>query len=126
MVEKPHFQKTKPASFFQGTIIDRIDYNIEHAHIRVEEGLKQLKKAEQYQKTDRKMHCIVVLAVIVVILLVILIATKTWLADAIWRRIYAYYFAFYKLLDAFHIKTHDVCVEERLDKKRTAAFTWRH
>lgn len=64
-------------SFFQGTIIDRIDYNIEHAHIRVEEGLKQLKKAEQYQKMDKKMHVIVVLAVILIVLLIILIATKT-------------------------------------------------
>lgn len=57
----------------QGTIIDRIDYNIEHTHMRVEEGLKQIKKAAQYQKQDCKMRCIVILAVIVIILLFILI-----------------------------------------------------
>ena len=44
----------------------------------MEEGLKQLKKADQYQKKNRKMHCIVILAVIVIILLFVLIVTKTW------------------------------------------------
>ena len=62
---------------FQGSIIDRIDHNIENTQIKVEEGLKQLKKAERYQKKDRKMHCIVILAVIVMILLFVLIITKT-------------------------------------------------
>ena len=61
----------------QGSIIDRIDHNIENTQIKVEEGLQQLKKAEQYQKKDRKMHCIVILAVIVIILLFVLIITKT-------------------------------------------------
>lgn len=61
----------------QGTIIDRIDYNIEHAHMRVEEGLKSLKQAEKYQKQDKKMHCILILAVIFIILLFVLIITKT-------------------------------------------------
>ena len=61
-------------------MVDRIDYNIEHAHMRVEEGLKHLQKAEQYQKKDRKMHCILILAVIVIILLFVLIITKTWQA----------------------------------------------
>lgn len=61
----------------QGTVIDRIDHNIENTQLKVEAGLKQLKKAEQYQKKDKKMHCIVILAVIVIILLIILIVTKT-------------------------------------------------
>ena len=62
---------------FKGSIIDRIDHNIENTQIKVEEGLQQLKKAERYQKKDRKMHCIVILAVIVIILLFVLIVTKT-------------------------------------------------
>ena len=53
---------------FQGTIVDRIDYNIENTSIQVEEGVEQLKKAARYQKKDRKMYCIVILAVIDVIL----------------------------------------------------------
>lgn len=61
----------------QGSIIDRIDHNIENTQIKVEEGLMQLKQADQYQKKNRKMHCIVILAVIVLILLFVLIVTKT-------------------------------------------------
>ncbi|PSS19664.1 Syntaxin-41 like, partial [Actinidia chinensis var. chinensis] len=34
----------------QGTIVDRIDYNIQNVAASVEEGLKQLKKAERTQK----------------------------------------------------------------------------
>jgi len=52
----------------QGTIVDRIDYNIENTSIQVEKGVEQLKKAARYQKKDRKMYCIVILAVIDVIL----------------------------------------------------------
>jgi len=61
----------------QGQVIDRIDHNIEQTQIKVESGLKQLKKADQYQRKNRKMKCIVIEAVIVVILLLILIITKT-------------------------------------------------
>ena len=60
----------------QGTIIDRIDYNIENTSIKVEDGVQQLKKAAQYQRNDRKMQCIVILAVIVMIELLILALTK--------------------------------------------------
>ena len=60
----------------QGTIIDRIDYNIENTSIKVGDGVQQLKKAAQYQRNDRKMQCIVILAVIVMIELLILALTK--------------------------------------------------
>ena len=62
---------------WQGTILDRIDYNIEHSTIAVEKGLQQLQKAEKYQKKNRKMLCIMVLALVIVILIVILIAIKS-------------------------------------------------
>ena len=61
----------------QGTILDRIDYNIEQTGTRVEEGLKHLQKAEKYQKKNRKMLVILVLFVIVIILVIILIAVKS-------------------------------------------------
>jgi len=34
----------------QGTILDRIDYNIEQTQVQVQEGYKQLKKADSYQR----------------------------------------------------------------------------
>ena len=60
-------------SSFKGTIIDRIDYNIENTNIKVHDGLEQIKKAAMYQKNDRKMYCIVILAVIVMLELVIVV-----------------------------------------------------
>lgn len=61
----------------QGTILDRIDYNIEQTSTHVEKGLEQLQKAEKHQKKSRKMLCIAVLFVVVIILLIILIAIKS-------------------------------------------------
>lgn len=61
----------------QGTILDRIDYNIEHTSVSVEKGLKQLTKAEKHQKKNRKMYCVLVLFVVVVLMFVILVATKS-------------------------------------------------
>ncbi|XP_048000916.1 syntaxin-16 [Leguminivora glycinivorella] len=61
----------------QGTILDRIDYNIEATQVQVQEGYKQLQKAERYQRKNRKMHCILVLAVMIIILVVLLIIVKS-------------------------------------------------
>ncbi|VDP88689.1 unnamed protein product [Echinostoma caproni] len=60
----------------QGTIVDRIDYNVEHTQIRVEAGLKQLTEARKHQSKDRKMWVIFVLAVLVVVFGLLLIVTK--------------------------------------------------
>merc|ERR1711860_404215 len=60
----------------QGTVLDRIDYNVEHASFRTEQGLKQLQKAETYQKKNRKMMCIIVLGVIACVMFILLVATK--------------------------------------------------
>ena len=58
-------------------MIDRIDHSIENTSLKVEAGMNELKKADKYQKKNRKMKCIVIEAVIVVLLLFILIITKT-------------------------------------------------
>lgn len=60
----------------QGTILDRIDYNVEATQTRVYEGYKQLQKAERYQRANRKMYCILMLSVIVLLLFILLILTK--------------------------------------------------
>ncbi|XP_065064525.1 syntaxin-16-like isoform X3 [Rhopilema esculentum] len=61
----------------QGTILDRIDYNVEQSSMQVEKGLEQLKKGEKYQKSSRKMLCILFLAVALIIMLITLVITKT-------------------------------------------------
>lgn len=61
----------------QGTVLDRIDYNVENAVTKTDDGLKQLRKAEEYQKKNKKLYIIFVLAVITVIMLIILIVTKS-------------------------------------------------
>ena len=61
----------------QGTVLDRIDYNIEQAVIETEAGLQQLQKAETYQKKNKKMLVIIVLGIVATILFVVLIAEKT-------------------------------------------------
>ena len=56
-----------------GNFIDQIEYNVDMAATKTEEGLKQLKKADQYQRKDRKMKAILCMAVTVAILLFLLI-----------------------------------------------------
>lgn len=60
----------------QGTVLDRIDYNIESTQTKVYEGFKQLQKAEKYQRANRKMYCIFILSVSVLFLLILLIIVK--------------------------------------------------
>ncbi|XP_050071199.1 syntaxin-16 [Anopheles maculipalpis] len=60
----------------QGTILDRIDYNIESAQVRVSDGLRQLQKSESYQRKNRKMHCIMLLACAIMFMIILIIFTK--------------------------------------------------
>jgi len=63
----------------QGTILDRIDYNMEAVVEHTKEGISQLEKADKHQKSARPMKCIVCLSITIAILLVILILKhKRW------------------------------------------------
>ncbi|XP_020715146.1 syntaxin-16 isoform X3 [Ceratitis capitata] len=60
----------------QGTVLDRIDYNVEQTQTKVSEGLRQLQRAEMYQRKNRKMCIIMVLAAVTLFMLLLLIFTK--------------------------------------------------
>ena len=58
----------------QGTILDRIDYNMESAVEHMKVGQENLIQAEEKQKNAMPMRCIIALVVLVVIMLIVLIA----------------------------------------------------
>ncbi len=62
--------------FKQGTVLDRIDYNIEKVSDHVSHGLVELQKAQKYQKSNKKMYCIGILLLILVFMLLLLVLTK--------------------------------------------------
>ena len=55
----------------QGTIVDRIDYNMDQAVTRVKEGLQQVVKAEEHKKSSRPYFIIFVLICIIVACIVL-------------------------------------------------------
>ncbi|KAK7337494.1 hypothetical protein VNO77_18071 [Canavalia gladiata] len=57
----------------QGTIVDRIDYNIQSVATSVEEGFKQLQKAERTQKKGGMVMCATVLVIMCFVMLVLLV-----------------------------------------------------
>lgn len=57
----------------QGSILDRIDYNIEQVVVQSKDANVQLQKAEQGQKSNRAMKCILLLVIINVVLILVLI-----------------------------------------------------
>ena len=54
----------------QGTILDRIDYNVEQAKERIEKGVEHLKEADDISQKAVTAKCIGVLIVVVVVLLI--------------------------------------------------------
>jgi len=56
----------------QGTILDRIDYNMEAVVEHTKTGIQQLEKAEKHQKNARPMKCILSLLCLIGVLLIIL------------------------------------------------------
>ena len=57
----------------QGTILDRIDYNMEAVVEHTKTGIQQLEKAEKSQKSARPLKCITCLLITIMILLLILV-----------------------------------------------------
>jgi syntaxin 16 len=57
----------------QGSILDRIDYNIEQVVDQSREANVQLQRAEKSQKSNRALKCIIILVIINVVLILILI-----------------------------------------------------
>lgn len=63
----------------QGTVVDRIDYNIHNVASTVEEGFKQLQKAERNQKKGGMVMCATVLVIMCFIMLTLLILKESLL-----------------------------------------------
>lgn len=61
----------------QGTILDRIDFNMENAVEHAKTGITQLEKAEASQKSATSFRCIVVLVVLIAIMVIILVLKHT-------------------------------------------------
>lgn len=57
----------------QGTMLDRIDANVTQTAMKVEEGVKELVKAEKTQRGGRAMLCIIFLIVMIVVMLIVAI-----------------------------------------------------
>lgn len=57
----------------QGTMLDRIDANMEMVVQRVQGGVKELETAERYQKSARPVKCIIFLMLLITVLVIIII-----------------------------------------------------
>ncbi|KAJ1965641.1 Integral membrane protein SED5 [Dipsacomyces acuminosporus] len=57
----------------QGTMLDRIDYNVENTVVSVAAAADELEKADKHQKSAVANKCIVVLAVVAIVLFIILL-----------------------------------------------------
>lgn len=66
------FQELSVLVIEQGTILDRIDYNVEQTLVKVQEGNVELRKADDYSKKSLALKCILVLLLIIIIECVIL------------------------------------------------------
>lgn len=58
----------------QGTILDRIDYNVEQTLVKVQSGTEELVKADEWSKKSRTIKCIFILLIINILFLLILIS----------------------------------------------------
>ncbi|KAK8798784.1 hypothetical protein WA158_007868 [Blastocystis sp. Blastoise] len=66
----------------QGSMVDRIDYNMEQTVVRMKEGVQELVKADEHQKSSRPMKIMMTLALIVLVLVIIIIVKMVNKANA--------------------------------------------
>lgn len=64
----------------QGTVLDRIDYNLEQTASSVEQGVTQLRRAERAQRRGAMATCVMALVAAVAFMLVILLVKAVLLA----------------------------------------------
>ena len=57
----------------QGTVLDRVDYNVEHALVDIKAGKQEVEEAEEWQKSSRSCLCIAAIMLCVVLITVIAI-----------------------------------------------------
>ena len=57
----------------QGTILDRIDYNMEQVLENTKQGMEHLNTAEKHQKNAMPMRCIILLCVLICIMVIVLV-----------------------------------------------------
>ena len=61
----------------QGTILDRIDHNMEQTVVVTKKGIEELEQAEKYQKSARPIKCMLVLMVLIVVMTIVIVLRKT-------------------------------------------------
>ena len=61
----------------QGTILDRIDHNMEQTVVVTKKGIEELETAEKYQKSARPIKCMLVLMVLIVVMTIVIVLRKT-------------------------------------------------
>mmetsp|Transcript_10228 Transcript_10228/g.28903 ORF Transcript_10228/g.28903 Transcript_10228/m.28903 type:complete len:287 (+) Transcript_10228:183-1043(+) len=57
----------------QGTVLDRIDYNMENVVMATKKGVKELETAEKYAKSTRPLKCIAFLVILIIVFTIVLI-----------------------------------------------------
>lgn len=60
------FQDLTTLVIDQGTMLDRIDYNMEHVQLKTEKGLEELIIADKYSENSRPFKCIMILIGVIV------------------------------------------------------------
>ena len=60
----------------QGTILDRIDYNLQETAAHIDQGVVELEKAEKHQKASKMFLCIMLLAALCILMILVLAIKK--------------------------------------------------